>query len=69
MARRLVAAVALATLLAGMLSPVALAECMSWPIKATERPQFGYAFTATVTEASSDVDHPTTYEANYTWLY
>jgi hypothetical protein len=67
MARAFMAAAGLAVLLLSAGTPVALAECMSWPIKATEQPRFGYAFSATVLEASEDVDQPTTYDADYTW--
>lgn len=48
------------------LAPTASAECMSWSIRSSERPAVGYAFIATVTEASADVD-PVTDMADYDW--
>lgn len=67
MGRRLSAAVALAALLLTTATPIALAECMGWPIRATERLDVGYAFTATVAEASADVDPPKPDNADFDW--
>lgn len=62
--------VAAALLFAGsfllILAPTASAECMSWPIGSSERPDIGYAFIATVTESSADVD-PAPNMADYDW--
>ncbi|MGK2850062.1 MAG: hypothetical protein ACSLFN_04025 [Candidatus Limnocylindrales bacterium] len=49
-----------------ILAPTASAECMSWPIRSSDRPDIGYAFIATVTEASADVD-PAPDMADYDW--
>ena len=48
------------------LAPIASAECLSWPLLSSERPAVGYAFIATVTEASGEVD-PVTDMADYDW--
>lgn len=64
--RSLAAALLLAGPLLVTLTPPASAECMTWPIRSTERPAVGYAFIATVTEASADVD-PAPNMAAYDW--
>lgn len=66
MKRSVAAALLLAGSLLAILAPTASAECMSWPIRSSERPEIGYAFIATVTEASADVD-PAPDMADYDW--
>ena len=67
MRRRLSSSVALAALLLTMVTSTARAECMTWPVRVTERLDVGYAFTATVTEASRDVDPPKPDNADFDW--
>jgi hypothetical protein len=67
MRRLLFAAVAFASLLYAIVVPTAFAECMNWPIRATERLDAGHAFIATVTEASRDVDPPKPDNSDFDW--
>lgn len=64
--RRSLVALAVACLLLATLVPIASAECTGWPIRATERLDVGYAFAATVTEVSGDVD-PTPDMSDFDW--
>lgn len=66
MKRSVAAALLVAGSLLVALAPTVSAECMSWPIRSSERPDIGYAFIATVTEASADVD-PAPDMADYDW--
>jgi hypothetical protein len=64
---RLLAAFFLAIVVLPATAQVALAECMSYPIRATDQLDVGYAFTATVTESSADVDPPKPENAPFAW--
>lgn len=64
--RRSLVALALACLTLATVVPTTSGECSGWPIRAAERLDVGYAFAATVTEVSDDVD-PTPDMANFDW--
>lgn len=64
--RSLAASLLLAGSFLVILAPTASAECMSWPIRSSDRADIGYAFIATVAEASTDVD-PAPDMADYDW--
>lgn len=64
--RTLVACLAATVLVVAFASPV-LAECMNWPVRATEPLHVGYAFTATVVRVSKIEDLEQTGTPLYKW--
>jgi hypothetical protein len=65
--RRLLTAVLVAGTLSVASASPALAECMTWPDRATDRLHVGYAFTATVVDVSKDEDPEQGGSALYFW--
>lgn len=64
---RLIAVILLASALVGVAVPTAWAECYPFPESATDQLDVGYAFIATVTESSGDVDPPDGDYAPFNW--
>jgi hypothetical protein len=67
MHRQLLAAMVLAAVTTIGLTSTASAECLDYPIAAGDHLDVGYAFVATVTEASDAVDPPQADSAPYDW--
>jgi hypothetical protein len=64
---RLLVAIFVAVVVLPATAQIAFAECMSYPIRATDQLDVGFAFTATVTESSADVDPPKPNNAPFAW--
>lgn len=67
MRRRLAGAAVFAGLILVTVPPTVSAECFGFPVRAGERLDAGYAFTATVTDASANVDPPKPDNAAFDW--
>jgi hypothetical protein len=67
LSRRLIAATLVAMAALAIVTPTTFAECSPGPDTATERLDVGYAFVATITESSRDVDPPVVDNSAFNW--